>query len=295
MADVSHVRTFLAVYRTGSFTRAAAELHLTQPAVSQHIRALETGLGRQLFVREARGASPTAAGMELATAVAGHLDAVEAALEPDHEGTVHDTVYLGGPAELITVRVVPELAPLIAGGLRVRMFFETDRPVVARLLEGQLDLAILTGEWRERGLESERLCFERLVLVASPAWASQLGALTQRSAPQLANVPLIAYDEDLPLVADFWRTVFGDTHGLQAAVTANGLRACLELAIRGAGMTVLPEHVCDAALRSGEVIRLIEPVRAPRNQLYLAWRAGSLRRRTIASVHERLRVAARAW
>ena len=54
--------TFLAVVRAGSFTRAAEELHVTQPAVSQHIRQLEAHYGCTLFSKTGRGVEPTDAG-----------------------------------------------------------------------------------------------------------------------------------------------------------------------------------------------------------------------------------------
>lgn len=57
--------TFLTVCRTGSLTRAAEELHVTQPAVSQHIRQLERHYGAPLFAKTGRGVEPTPAGQLL--------------------------------------------------------------------------------------------------------------------------------------------------------------------------------------------------------------------------------------
>ena len=57
--------TFLAVCKLGSFTRAAAELHITQPAVSQHIRQLEAHYGCDLFYRGGRRSELTPAGAML--------------------------------------------------------------------------------------------------------------------------------------------------------------------------------------------------------------------------------------
>ena len=53
--------TFLEVYRQRSYTRAAEALHITQPAVSQHIRQLERHYGCALFTKTGRGVEPTAA------------------------------------------------------------------------------------------------------------------------------------------------------------------------------------------------------------------------------------------
>lgn len=61
----SKVRTLLAVVQAGSFTRAAEELHLTQPAVSHHIRQLEQEFGIKIFNMEKRTLVPTAEGAVL--------------------------------------------------------------------------------------------------------------------------------------------------------------------------------------------------------------------------------------
>ena len=74
MADLGHLRSFLAIYRAGSLTRAARLVHLTQPALSQQLRSLEAHLGRRLFTRLPRGLEPTPAAHDLATAIGPHLD-----------------------------------------------------------------------------------------------------------------------------------------------------------------------------------------------------------------------------
>jgi DNA-binding transcriptional LysR family regulator len=98
MADLEWLRTFLAVYRAGSITRAAKTLHLTQPAVSQQIRALESALAQSLFVRLPRGVAPTADAHELARVASTHVDVLESLLTTERaanqsvSGTVHGQV-----------------------------------------------------------------------------------------------------------------------------------------------------------------------------------------------------------
>ena len=60
--DIAAARTFLEIVKTGSFVRAAANLNITQTAVSARIRVLEEQLDRQLFVRNKAGAKLTPAG-----------------------------------------------------------------------------------------------------------------------------------------------------------------------------------------------------------------------------------------
>lgn len=299
MADIHLLRTFLTVYRAGTFTRAAQELHLTQPAVSVQIRSLETQVGKPLFRREARGVVPTAAGRELAQAVAPHVDALEGALDGGGEAApaVGETVHLGGPEEFLGVRVFPELAPMMEDGLRVRMFFGVDTPVLDRLADGELDLAVLTVDTRRPGIETQPLCFEYLDLVGTPSWRDRIGELPEgpAGAEALANVPVAAHDEDLPLIRIYWQTVFRTPPNLHAVLVANSLRASLQFAQRGVGVTVLPSHTIADAVARGELVRLLTPTSPTRSRLYLAWRAGTLRRPSLAWVHGRIAHAAREW
>jgi DNA-binding transcriptional LysR family regulator len=299
MADIHLLRTFLAVYRAGTFTRAAHELHLTQPAVSVQIRSLEGQIGKPLFRREPRGVVPTAAGRELAQVVAPHVDALEGALDggADVNPAIGETVHLGGPEEFLGVRVFPELAPMMEAGLRVRMFFGVDTPVIERLFAGELDLAVLTADTRRPGIETQPLCFEYLDLVGTPGWHERLGVLPEgpAGAAALADVPVAAHDEDLPLIRIYWQTVFRSPPHLHAVLVANSLRASLQFAVRGVGVTVLPSHTIDDAVDRGALVRLLTPRTPTRSRLYLAWRAGSLRRRSLAWVHGRITHAAREW
>lgn len=299
VADIQLLRTFLAVYRAGTITRAAGELHLTQPAVSMQVRALEGQVGRPLFRRLPRGVVPTAAGRQLAHAVAPHVDALEGAVGggAGATGYVGETVHVGGPEEFLGARVFPELLPMFDEGLQVRMFFGVDTPVLERLADGELDIAVLTVDTRRRDIETQPLCFEYLDLVAAPRWLARLGEVPEgpEGAALLADVPLAAHDEDLPLIRIFWQSVFGVAPHGHATLVANSLRATLAFAARGVGATVLPAHTTAEAVEREELVRLVTPDAPVRSRLYLAWRAGSLRHPALARVHERITQAARDW
>ncbi|HEY4318968.1 MAG TPA: LysR family transcriptional regulator [Herbaspirillum sp.] len=80
MNHLTHLRTFLDVYRSQSFSRAAEHLGITQPAASLHIQALEALVGEPLFIRRSRGVTATGAADELAGSVGSYLDGLEAKL-----------------------------------------------------------------------------------------------------------------------------------------------------------------------------------------------------------------------
>jgi DNA-binding transcriptional LysR family regulator len=283
MGDVDRLRAFLAIHRTGSVTEAARRLHMSQPAVSQQLQALEAVAGRSLFRRLPRGVEPTPAGAELAEQVGAHLDAVEEAWgqwlgrnsgDPATlEGMRGATIFLGGPSEFLTGRVLPALAPLLVAGVRLRVMIGTDETVTRALDARELDLAVLTEPVNRRGITSEPLASEEFVLVASPDVAVELGRIRSgaRGARQLETVPLLAVAEELPLIRHYWLDVFGLEPETIADVVADSLPALAALAERGLGMTVLPRHVCEDQLADGRLVPLFRPKVAPTAQLYLAY------------------------
>ncbi|MCX5411373.1 LysR family transcriptional regulator [Streptomyces sp. NBC_00059] len=297
--DLALLRTFVTVHRAGSFTRAAALLGLSQPAVTSQIRTLERQLGRPLFLRRARGVTPTTVGDELAHRAAPHLDAlvdiVEAGL--DEESGVR-TLHLAGPPEFTSLRALPALTPLVSQGLALRStFLANAEETLEGLAAGHHDLAITTARPRGGLLTSTTLCDEEHVLVAAPRWAGRLGpgALRHKGSVLLEQLPVVEVHESLPLISRYWAAVFDSLPAASAAVIAPDLRAVLESTAAGAGLAVLPRYLCENALERGEVVALLDPPVPPLRTYFLIARTGTLGLPHIARAHEWLVRAAVDW
>ncbi|MEU1276967.1 LysR family transcriptional regulator [Streptomyces sp. NPDC005805] len=295
--DLALLRTFVTVHRAGSFTRAAALLGLSQPAVTGQIRTLERQLGRPLFLRQARGVTPTTIGDELAHRAAPHLDALleitEAGL--DEESPVR-TLHLAGPPEFTTLRALPALTPLTGQGLALRTSFGNAEETLDGLAAGHHDLAITTARPRGRLLSPTALCDEEHVLVAAPRWAARLGPDGLRKGHVvLEQLPVVEVHESLPLVSRYWHAVFDSPPAAAGTVIAPDLRAVLEATAAGAGLAVLPRYLCEEALRRGRVVALHEPAVPPLRTYFLVVRTGTLAHPHIARAHECLLTAAAGW
>ncbi|MGV9929463.1 LysR family transcriptional regulator [Streptomyces olivaceoviridis] len=173
--DLNLLRTFLAVYRSGSFTGAARLLGLSQPTVTTQMRALERQTGRELFERLPRGVTPTPVADELAARIAAPLDELAAVAGPTpRAGARAEPVHLAGPAELLCTKALPALAPLIAEGVRLRVATGLTDPLLDELRAGRHDLVIATTRPRGRTVHAVPLTDEEFVLVAAPIWAERL-------------------------------------------------------------------------------------------------------------------------
>ncbi|MEU6771597.1 LysR family transcriptional regulator [Streptomyces sp. NPDC046759] len=299
--DLALLRTFVTVHRAGSFTRAAALLGLSQPAVTSQIRTLEQQLGRPLFLRQARGVTPTTIGDELAHKAAPHLDALVEIAETglDEESSLR-TLHLAGPPEFTAERALPALTELTGDdgqGFALRASFGTAEETLEGLASGHHDLAISTARPRGSLLTATPLCDEEHVLVAAPRWMDRIGAeaLRRKGAPALEDLPVVEVHESLPFVSRYWASVFDCRPAASGTVIVPDLRAVLTCTIAGAGLAVLPRYLCAAALADGTVQALQDPAVPPLRTYFLVVRTGTLAMPHIARAHEWLQRAATAW
>ncbi|MEV4452231.1 MULTISPECIES: LysR family transcriptional regulator [Streptomyces] len=299
--DLALLRTFVTVHRAGSFTRAAALLGLSQPAVTSQIRTLERQLGRPLFLRQARGVTPTTIGDELAHKAAPHLDAlVEIAEIGLDEDSSLRTLHLAGPPEFTAERALPALTELTGEdgqGFALRASFGNAEETLEGLAAGHHDLAITTARPRGTLLTATPLCDEEHVLVAAPRWAARIGAgkLRRKGSPALENFPVVEVHESLPLVARYWASVFDSHPAASGTVVVPDLRAVLACAATGAGLAVLPRYLCAGALERGDVVALLDPAVPPLRTYFLVVRTGTLAMPHIARAHDWLLHAAADW
>ncbi|MGV9989446.1 LysR family transcriptional regulator [Streptomyces sp. NPDC003374] len=299
--DLALLRTFVTVHRAGSFTRAAALLGLSQPAVTSQIRTLERQLGRPLFLRQARGVTPTTIGDELAHKAAPHLDALVEITESglDEDSSLR-TLHLAGPPEFTAERALPaltELADDAGQGFALRASFGTAEEVLEGLSAGHHDLAITTARPRGALLTATALCDEEHILVAAPRWAQKIGAapLHREDLAALDGIPVVEVHESLPFVARYWASVFDRRPTAPGTVVVPDLRAVLACTAAGAGLAVLPRYLCAVALERGDVVALHDPAVPPLRTYVLVVRTGTLAMPHIARAHEWLLRSAADW
>ncbi|MEV6614581.1 LysR family transcriptional regulator [Streptomyces sp. NPDC051051] len=299
--DLALLRTFVTVHRAGSFTRAAALLGLSQPAVTSQIRTLERQLGRPLFLRQARGVTPTTIGDELAHKAAPHLDALVEITETglDDESSVR-TLHLAGPPEFTAERALPALAGLTGEdgqGLTLRTSFGTAEEVLDGLAAGHHDLAITTARPRGALLSATPLCDEEHVLIAAPGRVGPVDTEKRyrTEAATLEGLPVVEVHESLPFVSRYWASVFDSRPAAAGAVIVPDLRAVLACVTAGAGLAVLPRYLCAAALDRGDVVELHRPPVPPLRTYVLVVRTGTLAVPLIARAHDWLLRAAADW
>lgn len=206
--ELHQLRSFAAVAEAGHLTRAAERLHLSQPAVSAHVKALEEELGVALFARSARGMQLTREGESLlahARAVlesAGELERAARSLRRELSGDLR--IALNSDAEFLRVRELLEALRAEHPRLAVHLPQSMSNLIAEEVRAGTLDGGFAYGECPPQGLEALRLAGIELVVVGPPAWRERLSSATWAG---LAREPWVWYSDALPCHASVMRLI----------------------------------------------------------------------------------------
>lgn len=256
-------RTFEVAARAASFSRASRELGLSQAAVSQQIRQLETWLGRRLFLREGRGVRLTPAGEEMQEAVAAGLGLIGRAAGRLRRSAATDLTIACIPS--IALRwLIPNLSALQdllpAAGIRL-LYARPHQPFDPE----DMDILITLGAPDSHGARSVPLFSRRNRPVASALLVERHPEL--RELPGLAAADLLHDDSTEGWAAWFARAgvaqpgalrgpVFQDFHLLSTAVLA------------GQGVALCPVEVFRQEIARGELV-VLSGIETDGDQTYL--------------------------
>ncbi len=284
MADFEWYRSFLAVYRVGTVSGAALSRFLTQPAITQHLAALERVVGEPLFTRLPRQMLPTERGKVLYTQIVTALEKLEevsANLVAQTE-TARPVVRLGTPREFFYERGLVWLKGL---EIKVTVSFGETPALIESLSQGELDLVIATQRVSHPGLEYRPIYEEEFWLVG-PAL---LAAPDEQSEAEawLLRQTWLSYGPELPIIRRFWQATFGHRPELEPTLIVPDLHTLLRAVELGQGLTVLPDYLCQKEVEAGRLSRLWQPLQPITNTLYLAYRKLDRYRPEIAQVLER--------
>lgn len=246
-----YIHYFLAVAERGSFTRAAAALYVSQPALSQQIKLLEQTLGVRLFDRTGRTIRLTDAGFVFQQHARQALAALEAGAR-----AVHDVEDLSrGHLRLgVTPTYTPWLiGPLMAAfwqrypGVTLSLSEATQEQMEQRLVNDELDIGLGFSGDHAAELVATPFLQESLVAVVS-----QTHALAQRpqiALERLAAEPLALLDRSFATRVDIDRQCRERAVSLKIAMESSTLGAIMETIRRAPLATILPDtlvHACDA-------------------------------------------------
>ncbi|SHG56045.1 LysR substrate-binding domain-containing protein [Streptoalloteichus hindustanus] len=227
--DIVPLRSLVAVADCGGFHRAAAALHLTQSAVSQHVRRLERVLGRPVVRREGRRFRFTPTGEALLAEARRLLsvhDEMIRRLDVERPGTL-----VVGSTEYAADQLLPELAAALRHalpGAEVRFRLDHSARLAEAVEQGVVDLAVLLGG--PTGGRTRAAGVLPLAWFAAPDWRPLPGR----------PLPVVAYHEPCVLRRIAVETLTAAGIPLDVVVEAADLAGVQAAARAGLGVTLLP-------------------------------------------------------
>ena len=191
--DEFRLRVFVTAARTLSFSKCAAALNITQPAVSRHIGELEARYGMPLFTRGTSGVALTKAGGLLLSHAEGLLSAYQK-MDYDMEllsQTSQGRLSIGASTTIAMYLLPPVLASFmeLSGGVEVSMLSGNSENVEQWLRDGTVDIGFVENASRRPWLHYEPLMADELVLVAGTQ--GRYGTLESVTPEELRGLPLV--------------------------------------------------------------------------------------------------------
>lgn len=254
---LKQLEAFVFVVDTGTFRAAAAALGTTQPNISARITALEAALDETLLIRDARSVRLTVNGERLLQKTREVLWAGEALIEEaGRQELIEETLRLG-VTELVActwlqsfLRLMREAYPK----LRIQLEVDLSTTIDARLMEGQLDLALQTGPFKSKVFASEALGQEHYCWVANSDLIRNVSAAP--TLPELFELTILTHAKHTQACAALHNLSARQGLRPERIVHSSALSACVPMVLEGLGVALLPARLIEAEVAAGDLHKI---------------------------------------
>ncbi|MBY5928455.1 MULTISPECIES: LysR family transcriptional regulator [Halomonas] len=259
--NFNDLHAFLRVAEKGSFTRAAAELGVSQSALSHTIRGLEARLGIRLLTRTTRNVSPTEAGDRLLRTIAPCFEDIHHGLEALSElrDKPAGTLRISTSSHAADSILMPKLSPLLTQYPDIQVELRIDNGLTDIVSE-RLDAGVRLGERVAKDMIATRIGPDmRMLAVAAPSYFQRYPVpltpheLTQHNCISIrmpTSGGLYAWEFEKDGIA-----LNVQTHG---QLVVNNSQQVLSAALAGLGLAFLPEDMVVGAIDDGRLIQVLD-------------------------------------
>ena len=274
MDRLQAMTTFVRVVENGSFSGAARQLNVGQPAVSKTIAQLEVRLQVRLLLRSTHGLTPTEAGQRFYERARRAIEeANEAELEARGAGaSLSGRLRVSAATTFARLHVVPHLPAFLKANPDLEIDVILDDRVIDLVAEG-VDMALRMGELPDSAAVARKLASSRRSVIATPAYLERFGI--PQSPAELGSHQALIYSQ----ASSGWTFKRGSAetsvsvHGRVRVSAAEGLRAAV---LADMGLTIASDWMFSPELESGAVRRVLEAWALPTIDLWAVFPTGRL-------------------
>ena len=295
MDRLAAMETFVRVFETGSFSEAARQLRLGQPAISKSIAQLEERLGIKLLLRSTRGLTPTEAGeifYQRAKRTIEEADEADVAAR-GAGSSLSGRLRVGAAPTFASLHVIPNLPEFLAAHPALEMEIVLDDRNLDLIEEG-IDVSLRMGDLPDSSLTARKIGQSRRLVVGTPAYFRSAGE--PRIPAELEGHECVIYAKGSG--RDVWPFRKADSEitvtvkGRLRVSAAEGVRSAV---LAGMGLSVVSEWMFSRELASGEAKAVLTDWAIAPIDLWAVFPAGrvaSAKARSFASfVEEQLAAA----
>lgn len=269
MERIQAIKLFVRVVDLGSFSKAAAELGIGQPAATKQVSRMEAQLGARLLHRSTQGVTPTEIGLlyyDKCKLIAHHVqeaESVAALMQTQLQGAlrINTSVAFGR-------RV---LAPLVMQFMRMNPQVRIDLNCEDRyvnMVEQGVDVAVRMGPLADSTLGSRYLGLNPWVVVAAPDYLARAG--TPLEPPDLQHHTALIYSTVQGDARWHFNAASGPTQSVavRGNLRSNNLSSLMEAARQGFGVAALPRYVAHASIANGSLVSVLDDWQLPQQEIH---------------------------
>lgn len=253
--------SFMMVARERSFTRAAAQLGVSQSALSHAMRNLEARLDVRLLTRTTRSVVPTEAGEQLLVRLTPHLVEIEQELTAlrDRRDRPAGNIRISAGEHAMSAVLWPVLKPFMAHYPDINIEVTVDNGLTD-IVDGRFDAGVRLGEQIAKDMVAVRIAPDmRMAVVGSAAYFAQYGV--PQTPEALENHRCI--NMRLPTLGGLYAWEFEqDGREMRVRVdgqlTLNSLPQRLDAAVAGLGLAYVPQDTVVDLVADGQLVRVLE-------------------------------------
>ncbi len=266
MVNLELYRTFIAIYREGTISKAAISVDITQPAASQQLASLEKILKIKLFERTPRKMVPTNLGHELYTKISDSFDWIAHVSEDFTKADKKQTLFtIGVPLEFYQDKLIQKVQDF---PFRLSLIYGTTAALARKFHEAKIDAMIATHKITMPSVTHHPIFSESFWLVA-PA---NMEIPSNLSRSWIIKQKWISYDAKLSIIRKYFQATYNIKPAIAPTLISPNLHAILKSVEEGLGISVLPDYLCENSLKERKIILLDKPNPPITNQLYFVYK-----------------------
>ena len=263
-----NLQAFVSIVKNGTVHGAAAELNLTQTAVTQRIRVIESELKTTLFTRSRKGMLLTQEGQSLLRYCKGAIDLEGEALSAITKAGINQSIFLSlaGPTSVMTSRIIYQTVDYYRQWSQVNLnLIITDTDDRLSLVKsGQATMAIVAPETVPHELDSKMLKPDKYVLVASSQWKGR------RLTDILENEKIIDFYENDQTTLNYLKKYDLISKIKKPRLFVNNNEAIIKMFSSGVGFGTLTQEIAKPHIESGDLI-VLNSAHVMEDPLALIW------------------------